>query len=131
MIFVDTGAWFALMVRSDRNHRAAQRLLDANQAPLVTSDFIIDETLTLLRGRGEPRRALDAGAGFFSGRYGTLYYLTPDDIHSAWDVFRRYDDKGWSFTDCSSLVVMRKFGIRTAFAFDPHFRQFGAFDIIP
>ena len=43
-----------------------------------------------------------------------------------WDVFERHNiDKKWSFTDCTSYVVMKDFGITEAFAFDHHFEQMG------
>lgn len=43
----------------------------------------------------------------------------------AWDIFERYDDKDFSFTDCVSFVVMREMGIKETFAFDEHFNQMG------
>ena len=47
MIFVDTSAWFAAYVPSDPQHRAVREEIEA--APrLVTTDYVIDETLTLL-----------------------------------------------------------------------------------
>ena len=49
----------------------------------------------------------------------------------AWQVFRRFSDKEWSFTDCTSKVVMDRLGITTAFTFDHHFRQFGAVTLVP
>ena len=53
MIFVDTGAWFASAVPSDRDHAAATRWLSQNTQPLLTTDSIMDETLTLLKARGQ------------------------------------------------------------------------------
>ena len=61
MIFVDTGAWFAATVPSDPDHAAASRWLAANTEPLLTTDYVVDETLTLLRVRGERRRSLLLG----------------------------------------------------------------------
>jgi predicted nucleic acid-binding protein len=53
MIFVDTGAWYASLVPTDRDHATAVQWLVTNHSPLLTTDYIIDETLTLLRARGE------------------------------------------------------------------------------
>ena len=39
------------------------------------------------------------------------------------DIFERYDDKDFSFTDCVSFVILRAMGIKEAFAFDQHFDQ--------
>ena len=46
-------------------------------------------------------------------------------------LFRDYHDKEWSFTDCTSFVVMERLGVTRAFAFDDHFRQFGKATILP
>ncbi len=48
-----------------------------------------------------------------------------------WETFRQFSDKGRSFTDCSSKVVMERLGITQAFAFDQHFRQFGSVTVVP
>ena len=47
--FVDTSAWFAAVVPSDPNHPRAVGWLQNNSSVLVTTDYIIDELLTLLR----------------------------------------------------------------------------------
>jgi len=56
MIFVDSGAWYASLVPDDADHAAATAWLTQNREPLVTTDYILDETLTLLRVRGQPTR---------------------------------------------------------------------------
>ena len=52
-IFVDTGAWFAYFVPSDRDHPAASEWFERNTHPLVTTDYVVDDLLALLRMRGE------------------------------------------------------------------------------
>jgi uncharacterized protein len=131
MIFVDSGAWFAAAVPSDRRYAEAQRWMGQNRERLLTSDYVVDETLTLLRARGEPNRAITLGSQFFRGDLTAIHYLTEEDIQRAWDVFRRYSDKEWSFTDCTSKVVMERLQFITAFAFDRHFHQFGGIAIVP
>ena len=44
MIFVDTGAWFAVAVRNDPDHAVAMRWLARNREPLVTTDYVLAET---------------------------------------------------------------------------------------
>ncbi len=130
MIFGDTSGWFALFIPSDPDHRAAYDWVDANAIPLITTDYAIDETLTLMRARGQHRKALDFGLDIFGGGLALIHYATPADIVAAWDVFARYADKDWSFTDCTSKVVM-EVSITTAFSFDHHFRQFGTVVVVP
>ncbi|MEW6233622.1 MAG: PIN domain-containing protein, partial [Chloroflexota bacterium] len=43
----------------------------------------------------------------------------------AWEVFVRYSDKEWSFTDCTSFALMRRLGLGEVFTFDDDFRQMG------
>jgi len=131
MIFVDTGAWFASIVPTDADHQKAVSWLKNKTESLLTTDYIVDETLTLLRARGEVTRAVRLADAFFTGQLATVYYLTEEDIQLTWQVFRDYSDKEWSFTDCSSKVIIEKFRIPQAFAFDHHFRQFGSVRVVP
>jgi predicted nucleic acid-binding protein len=130
-VFVDSGAWFAAAVPWDANHAAAAAWLAGNTAPLLTTDYVVDEAVTLLKSRREPGRALVLGDQFFNGTLATLYFLTESDLHSAWQVFRKFKDKDWSYTDCTSKVVIEKLGLTTAFTFDHHFRQFGTLTVVP
>ncbi|MDT5124288.1 MAG: uncharacterized protein QOC96_3770 [Acidobacteriota bacterium] len=131
MILVDTGAWFASVVPSDPDYVAASNWLRNNTEPLITTDYIVDETLTLLRARGEESRALRIGEEFFNGNLATVFYLTEADIRLAWEVFRSFSDKKWSFTDCTSKTIIDKLNLKYAFAFDQHFRQFGTVTVLP
>ena len=131
MIFVDTSAWFAMTVPSDQDHAAVTHCFSQSAEPLFTTDYVMDETLTLLRARGYDQRALALGAEFFSGSLAELYYLSETDVQAAWEVFRRYDDKKWSFTDCASKVVMEQLQITRAISLDHHFHQFGNIYVMP
>lgn len=56
MIFVDTGAWFAVAVQNDPDHAAAMRWLGQNREPLITTDHVLAETATLIRMRDKTAR---------------------------------------------------------------------------
>jgi predicted nucleic acid-binding protein len=131
MIFIDTSAWFARLVTDDPNHQAALAWSASNRERLITTDYIIDETLTLLRARGQHRSAIVFGESMFDAPIATIHYMTPDEIREAWRVFRDYSDKAWRFTDATSKVVIDRLGIRQASSFDEHFRQFGTVEIVP
>ncbi len=147
---MDTGGWVGYISPDDEYHLQAEHWMRGNRQILVTTDYVLDESLTLLKARGEPARARQLGSLLFGGiRIGAagsapatagatsggnivrLYYLTPEDIISAWQVFRQYEDKEWSFTDCTSKVVIEKLGLAHAFSFDHHFRQFGTVTVVP
>jgi predicted nucleic acid-binding protein len=61
VIFVDTGAWYATFVPSDRDHDSANAWFEGNNERLATTDYVIDEILPLLKVRDEYRRALHLG----------------------------------------------------------------------
>jgi uncharacterized protein len=102
-----------------------------NNAPLVTTDYILDELFTLLRFRGEFATALKIAPFLLAQRHAKLELVTLGDIQDAWRVFATFGDKQWSFTDCVSRVAMQRMGITEAFAFDVHFRQFGTVNVVP
>jgi predicted nucleic acid-binding protein len=131
VIFVDTSAWFALVVPTEPEHGRAATWLDANSESLLTTDYIVDELLTLMKMRREYQRAQRLGQQLLEGHIATLEWVTQVDVFHAWQVYLRYDDKPWSFTDCVSRVVMERLGIGTAFAFDDDFRQFGIISVVP
>lgn len=131
MIFADTGALFAYVVPDDEHHQQARAWIRQNRIPLLTTDYVVDETLTLLRARGQFARAVQLGELLFGGTLANLHYLTPEDVMAGWQVFRTYSDKEWSFTDCTSKVVIERLGLSQAFAFDQHFRQFGTVEVVP
>jgi hypothetical protein len=85
----------------------------------------------VLKVRGEYQRALEVGPSLFNGDVCNLEWITRADVTDAWRVFSTYQDKGWSFTDCVSRVVMERLGITTAVAFDEHFHQFGTVTVVP
>lgn len=57
MIFVDTSGWFASIVSTDQDHESARSWFVRNREPLLTTDYVVDETLTLFKSRGNNRRS--------------------------------------------------------------------------
>ena len=130
--FVDTSAWLAFYDRSDQHHAAARRIADrlkAQRASLLLSDFVLAESVTLIRFRLGHPWAVRFGHAVLESRLAELRSIDDTARRRAWDIFRRYDDKEFSFTDCTSFALMELLGIKAAFAFDRHFSQYG-FEVI-
>ena len=131
-IFVDTSAWDAIEDSGDRHHAAALRFkeeLVQQQTRLYVTNFILDESYTLLLSNiGYTRtvafkRTIDL---MQTGGILLVVHVSEAIEQAAWTVFERFNqDKAWSFTDCTSKVVMENLGIRQVFAFDHHFEQMG------
>lgn len=130
MIFVDTSAWFALMDRSCVEHSIARKFTNDIQDRLLTTDYVLAESLTLLRARRLHEEAIELGERLLSQSIARLEWVTPEDVQKAWILFQ-YRDKTWSFVDCVSFAVAQRLRIDEAFAFDDHFRQVGTLTVHP
>jgi len=129
-IFVDTSAWYAIIDKNDRDHALAATKIQVLDRPLVTSNYIFDEILTLLKAKLGFTVAVPFGQKLWNQEISALVRITEDDEERAWRIFRQYDDKGFSFTDGTSFALMERLDINTVFAFDDHFIQYGKFVIL-
>ena len=95
--------------------------LRSNHEPLVTTDYILAETATLLRMRDKTIRghhlASRVATSLLRGEAALLEKVTEEDLERALAVFRTYRDHLFSFVDCTSFVVMERLGVQSAFAF--------------
>lgn len=132
-VFVDTAGWMACADGSDpahvRSRESRDTVLESGNV-LVTTDYVIDETLTLLRMRlGLP--AAKAWWDLVEGSSRVRWeWVGMDRAERARKAFFRYRDKNYSFTDCTSLVVMQELRLRQVLTTDRHFRQMG-FQVLP
>src|SRR2546430_10889533 len=131
-VFVDTSAWDAIEDGGDRHHANALRCteeLAREKAPLYVTNFVLDETYTLLLlNVGYARTVTFKGAidTMQAGGILTVVHVSEEIERAAWEVFARFNqDKTWSFTDCTTKEVMESLGIMRVFAFDHHFDQMG------
>ena len=130
-LFVDTGAWYAYANRKDRDHARVAATLRPWKGRVVTSGFVFDEVVTLCLARGLGHAmATRIGGLLRTPSVVDLVHVTPEDERAAWALFRERPDQGYSFTDCTSFVLMRRLGIERAAALDEHFAV-EKFDVVP
>lgn len=136
-VFIDTWAWVALANKRDSCHTQAEkenvRLLD-DGASFVTTNFILDETYTLIRMRAGHKATVSFRREFVlpcieSGLV-ELVSITAESEDKAWEIFESYGDIKLSFTDCTSVAVMRHKELVEVFTGDTHFQHLG-FTILP
>lgn len=126
IVFVDTSALFALLVEDDFMHvRAALNFehLAAVDARLVTTSYVLLETLTLLQRRVGLEAVWD-----FTRKVRPLLEVVwaAEDWHTrAVQRLHVENHRGVSLTDCLSFEIMEAMEIRTAFTFDRHFTARG------
>ena len=133
-LFVDTGAFIALADADDENHkRAAAFYRDARERGVrfVTTNFVVCETLNYLRARISHHIAVLFLENLKKSGFIEIVTVTSSVEEEAFAIFKRYADKDFSFTDCTSFSMMRSFKLKNAFAFDKHFQQFEGIRHLP
>jgi predicted nucleic acid-binding protein len=127
-IFADANGWIALNSKKDQLHSTAVTInkeLLQNGHRYVTTNFVLDETYTGLLVHVGHFAAVDFGERIRSTRTVHMIHITEDIEEEAWNLFKQYSDKDFSFTDCTSFVVMRQLRLTEAFTNDHHFEQMG------
>lgn len=79
-ILVDTSAWFARFVADDPEHARVATWFAENDKPLITTDYCVDEVLTLLIARKRPLLAVEAGRLLFDESVAQLPVLTSEQF---------------------------------------------------
>jgi len=135
-LFVDTTAFIALEDQDDKDHEDALnyreriRLGETRFRAFYTSNYILDEAFTLLRLRLGHQAAVLFGENMRRSKMVRTLRVTPPIEDRSWEIFKKYSDKDFSFTDCTSFALMEEEAMSTAFTFDKHFQQYG-FQMVP
>lgn len=127
-VFIDTGGFAALYNRQDTHHEKAARIwsgLLLKRPLLYTSNFVLAETITLLRKRAGFQASVQFGEALFASSIVRILRVNASQESQSWTLYKKFSDQDFSFTDCSSFALMRELGILNAFAFDHHFSIFG------
>jgi len=134
-IFLDTSALVAWFNQDDKYHQDAQKVLKDIQKDqlrltrFIITDYIIDETLTFFETTIKNHELAEKiGEALLKSGYIHLEHIDPETFEQTWERFKQ--STGFSFTDCSSMTMMDKLGIRTAFSFDEHFKMAG-YNLLP
>jgi predicted nucleic acid-binding protein len=127
-VFVDTSGLYAIVDKKDASYEAAKEEIGnvtRNGQRLVVTDYVIDEAITLAKARSGARVALRI-LDLIEQSVGIRVERIDDRrFDEAKAFFRRHTDHAYSFTDCSSFVVMRELGLRQALTTDRHFSEAG------
>lgn len=128
LLFVDTGAWLAVLDPRDQHYQAAvacYRDVLEQYSRLVTTNLVIAETyICVLKAAGHRQAIAFLDIIERSARIECLW--SDRELESqARDILRRYSDQDFSYTDAVSFALMKRLNIVEAFAFDRHFAVMG------
>ena len=135
-VFVDTGAWLALLKRTDSLHTRARLHYDhltGEGAGFLTSNYVVDETATRLRYDVGLQAALALRATLAqmsaAGRIRVVWIDERLDAEG-WRIMEQYADVRLSLTDATSAAIARASRIGEVFGFDARFQALG-FNVVP
>ena len=123
-VFIDTGAFCALTIPKDEHNQKAKSInkqLKNRKGILYTSDYVLDEVYTLLKTRASHTTSVKFMDELQKISI-IILRITQGIEESAKAIFRQFEDRKLSFTDCSSFALINNCGIDAVFAFDEHFR---------
>ncbi len=127
-VFADTSGFYALLVKGDDRHAAASRILREarrRKRRFVTTDYVLDETATLLKARGYAHLLPAFFDRLQTSHACRLEWLEPARFDTAKAFFLKHADQAWSFTDCVSFCIMKELRLRDALTKDGHFQKAG------
>jgi uncharacterized protein len=133
--FIDSGGFYALVsAESGAAHTEAAAIMEESRRTrrrAVTTDYILDETATLLRARGLTRQLKEFLLLTETSHALDIEWMTPDRFAKAREFMLKHIDQEFSFTDCASFVVMKELRLTDALATDKHFRIAGFNPLLP
>ncbi len=127
-IFIDTGAWIALLDRRDPYHAviaALYPLLVERWPVWVTTNLVISEAYVNIQRRGGYAVAMQFITMLETASALHIVYSDEEAERTAREILRRYRDQDFSYVDAVSFAVMRSRNIANVVAFDHHFTVAG------
>jgi len=140
-LFIDTAGLIAVFNEQDNYHEEGQhfwkdKLLAnlENWSRIYLSDYILDETATLVRRRTHHHHAveaLDRLIAFIETGSFEIIWVDQDRFHKALEKFKNYTDGEYSLTDCSSFQICDAEGVEFVFTFDTDDFRSAGFSPVP
>jgi uncharacterized protein len=127
-VFIDTSGFYALLAGDDDRHAEAAAYLRkaaAKRIRFVTTDYVLDETATLLKARGRSLLLEPFFERIFGSHSCRVAWTDADRFHRARQFFLKHKDQRWSFTDCLSFCIMKECSAHNALTKDDHFNAAG------
>jgi len=127
-VFADTFYWIAILNPADKFHRAARTFGQISpESSLVTTDAVLTEGLNYFSQTGERMRQAAAALCEQTMAHANTVVLpqTRGAFVSGFDLYKARPDKGYSLTDCISMIEMRERAISDVLTHDRHFAQEG------
>lgn len=127
-IFLDTAFVYALINTRDQWHDRAvvwQERLAKKRRQLLSTEFVLVEIADGLAAVHFHNHAVQMINLLKENPFVEIVSLSSELFDEAFILYKKRMDKGWGLTDCTSFIVMKRYGIIDALTTDEHFQQAG------
>ncbi|GFO96764.1 hypothetical protein ig2599ANME_0954 [groundwater metagenome] len=127
-VFLDTAYVYALINTRDQWHERAvvwQERLANERRQLLSTEFVLVEIADGLASVQFHNHAVQMINLLKKNPFVELVSLSSELLEEAFKLYKKRTDKGWGLTDCTSFIVMKRYGIMDALTTDEHFQQAG------
>ena len=69
---------------------------------LITSNYVFDELITLVRRNLSHKKAVEVGERINASKVLRIDRVSLETEVKAWNIFKTHSDKEFSYTDCTS-----------------------------
>ena len=127
-VFADAHYWVALLNDQDQSHATAQAISQSLRGvPIITTEEVLTEVLAFFGERGQYLR--QSALAFVEGVLSNPGIVVRQQSHYTFldglAFYKARPDKGYSLTDCISMLAMRQEGTNEILTHDDHFTQEG------
>ena len=129
-IFIDSSVFCAYANVRDVHHKNAKKIIEdiisGKHENGITTDYIFDETVTVIRRKSNSRTAIEIGKFLLDSE---IFIAKIDSLvfQKSWELFQTNE---LSFTDCSNIVFMDLFDISKIATFDKGFKNIKGVQVI-
>jgi hypothetical protein len=128
IIFADSFYWIALLSPKDTWHsRVIEWSQSSPDVSLVITDGIIDEIFAHFSKQGDILRGkvIELYQNILDEPNIQLIAYNQELRQAGIELYQKRSDKGYSLTDCISMIIMKKLNISEVLTNDKHFSQEG------
>jgi len=127
-IFADSFYWIALINPKDQWRKRALKVSESFvDVSIITTDEVLIETLNYFAESGKFMRqnAVKDVRAILLNQNVEIISCSHEKILEAIEFYESRSDKGYSLTDCISMLTMKNLGLQEILTHDNHFEQEG------
>ncbi len=133
MIFLDSSFIISYKIENDENHDKSliimKKIVNGKYGIPIIYDYIFDEFVTVLLNKA---KSLSISVNSGNELIDSTKMLTIDEeaFEKAWEIFKKQKNTKFSFTDCSTLALMKKEDINNIATFDKDFKKLNWISVV-